>query len=187
MVPEHDPFVDVPIGCTVAVGEVRTHAIDVPMTIDELFSTHATYVWRTLRQFGVAEADLEDQTQEVFLIALRRLAEAEVENERGWLWEIARRCAAAYRRRSHRRHEEPVETLPEGVDLRDPSVRAEFERLNRIVDSLDEDKQAVFFLYEIEGMSMREVAEVLRCPLKTAYKRLYAARRELTRAIGEEK
>ena len=45
------------------------------MTIDDLFATHAAFVWRSLKQFGVASADLEDQTQEVFLIAHRRLGQ----------------------------------------------------------------------------------------------------------------
>ncbi len=172
------------------VVPVKDGAPDVnsaPITIEALFSSHAAFMWRTLRHFGVAEADLEDQTQEVFLIAHRRLADCDGEHPRAWLYAIARRCAAAYRRRSHRRHERPVETLPESNDMRDPSARAEVDLLRRVVESLDEDKRAVFLLYEVEEMSMREVAEAVQCPLQTAYTRLQAARRELTRALGEAK
>ena len=154
------------------------------MTIDDLFSAHAAFVWRTLRQFGVASADLEDQTQEVFLIAHRRLAHWDGEHPRAWLFAIARRSASAYRRRSHRRHEDPLATVPEEVSPEDPSVRAEIELLNRVFQTLDEDKQIAFVLHEIEGMSMREVAEAVQCPLKTAFTRYYAARRELSRAVG---
>ena len=168
------------------VVAVKDRATDVdcpPITIEALFSTHAGFVWRSLRRFGVIESDLEDQTQEVFLVAHRRLVEWDGEHPRAWLYAIARRCAAAYRRRSHRRHEQPVEVLPDSRDPRDPSARAEVDLLRRVLDSLDEDKRAVFLLYEVEEMSMREVAEALQCPLQTAYTRLQGARRELMRAL----
>jgi RNA polymerase sigma-70 factor, ECF subfamily len=169
----------------VAMREAAGDVMPAPMTIDDLFSSYAVFVWRTLRQFGVASADLEDQTQEVFLIAHRRIGHWDGKHPRAWLFAIARRCASAYRRRSHRRHEEPVATVPEEADPGDPSVRAEIDLLNRVFQTLDEDKQIVFILHEVEGMSMREVAEAVQCPLKTAFTRYYAARRELTRALGE--
>ena len=154
-----------------------------PLTFDGLFAMHTAFVWRSLLHFGVAEADLEDQIQEVFLVAYRRLAECDGEHPRAWLYAIARRCAAAYRRRSHRRHEHQFETLPESADPHDPTARAEVELLRRVFESLDEDKRAVFLLYEVEEMSMREVAEAVECPLQTAYTRLHAARRALARAL----
>jgi len=168
---------------------MREAAGDVPsaMTLEELFSTHVRFVWRTLWHFGVAEADLEDQVQEVFLVAHRRWEASGAQHPQTWLYDIARRCAAAYRRRGHRRRECSVETVPEASDTRDPSARAELDLLNRVLASLDHDKRSVFLLYEIEQMSMREVAEVLRCPIQTAYARYHAARRDLTRALEEEK
>ncbi|OJY25892.1 MAG: hypothetical protein BGO98_35440 [Myxococcales bacterium 68-20] len=153
------------------------------MPIGELFSTCLPFVWRNLRQLGVHEPDLEDQSQEVFLTAHRRYDEWDGQHPRAWLYAIVRRCASAYRRRSHRRHESPVETVPERSDLRDPSARAEIELLLRVLDGLDEEKQAVLLLYEVEGMSVPEIAAAVQCPLPTAYTRLYAARRELTRAL----
>jgi len=43
----------------------------------------------------------------------------------------------------------------------------------------------VFVLYELEELSMREVAEIVGCALQTAYGRLYAARRDLQRIAFE--
>ena len=63
------------------------------------------------------------------------------------------------------------------VDLR----RAQ-ELLSRIVTSLDDAKREVFVLYEIEGLTVVEIAETMACPLRTVYSRLEAARREVTRA-----
>ena len=157
-----------------------------PATLEALFSTHVGFVWRTLRHFGVARVDLDDQTQEVFLVAHRRLPEWDGAHPRAWLYAIARRCAAGYRRRSHRRHERAVETLPESTHTHDPADRIEMDRLHRALDSLDEEKRSVFVLYEVEEMTMREVAEAVECTLPTAYARLYAARRELARALEEK-
>ena len=47
-----------------------------------------------------------------------------------------------------------------------------------MLESLDEEKRAVFVLYEIEDLAMPEIAEALSLPLQTAYSRLYAARKQ---------
>jgi DNA-directed RNA polymerase specialized sigma24 family protein len=41
----------------------------------------------------------------------------------------------------------------------------------------------VFVLYELEGLTMAEVAETLELPESTALSRLYAAREEIQRFI----
>lgn len=155
--------------------------------LEEFFLAHADYVWRSLLHLGVREADIQDQMHEVFLVAYRRYATWDGEHPRGWLFAIARRCAAKYRRRDPRRREFTVEPLPEtGIEV-DPAVRIDAERLDRALTTLDEDKRTVFVLFEIEEMSMREVAEAVGCQVATAYARLYAARRELARLLSEER
>ena len=42
--------------------------------------------------------------------------------------------------------------------------------------SFDEPKRAVFVLYELEELPMAEVAEIVGCPVQTAYSRLHAVR-----------
>src|SRR5690242_9086511 len=69
----------------------------------ELFRQHAPFVWRVLRRYRVAGAELEDVCQEVFTVVYRRLAEFEGRAQfRTWLYEIARRSALAQRRRAAR-------------------------------------------------------------------------------------
>ena len=154
-------------------------------TVGALFANEVAFVWRSMRRFGVAEADLEDQAQEVFIVAHKRLDSWDGRHPRAWLYEIARRCAAAYHRTGHRRHERVVHDLPEGSDGHDPSMGVELDLLSRIVATLDEDKRIVFLLHDVEEMPMREVAEAVGCQLSTAYARLHAARRELVKAIKE--
>ena len=42
----------------------------------------------------------------------------------------------------------------------------------------------VFVLFDIEGVPMDEVAQIVGCPLQTAYSRLYAARRKVEGAMA---
>ena len=48
---------------------------------------------------------------------------------------------------------------------------------------LTPEQREVFLLYEVEELTMREVAEVVDCPQNTAFARLYAARRDLEVAL----
>ena len=59
--------------------------------------------------------------------------------------------------------------------------------LRAFLDSLDEDKCAVFVLAEIEGCSGPEIAARLDVNLNTVYARLRAARRRFDTAVEERR
>jgi len=153
---------------------------DLP-SLREVFDAHAAYILRSLRHLGVAESDIEDVGQEVFVTVHRKLASFEGRSKlRTWLYGICLRVASDYRRRAHVRRErataDPARDVAEAEGRApDAQVQARAE-LRALLEELDEDKRAVVVLYEIEGFSMKEVAEILDCPLQTAYSRLHAAR-----------
>jgi len=158
-----------------------------------IFHEHAPLVWRALRRLGVREADVEDLSQDVFVIVHRKLPSFEGRSALStWIYGICVRVASDHRKRAHVRREQPTERLPDERTSA-PQIK-ELEReqaralLDRALELLDEDKRAVFVLYEIEELDMPEVAEALSCPLQTAYSRLYAARKivqaEMTRLVG---
>jgi RNA polymerase sigma-70 factor, ECF subfamily len=156
-------------------------------TLRQVFDEHASYVWRTLRHLGVGEADLEDVCQDVFVAVHRKLDGFEGRSSlRTWIYGIALRVASDYRRRAHVRRELPVADLE--LDAAEPTqlediARGEARRLLlSLLDRLDDDKRAVLVLYELEELGMKEVAEIVGCPLQTAYSRLHAARRLLFEA-----
>lgn len=142
---------------------------------------HGVFVWRTLRRLGVRDADVDDVCQEVFVVVNRKLGEFEPRASlRSWLYGICVRAAAAHRRRAPVRREVPTESPAEDITSRGPDVAVESKQslaqLDRALDALDDDKRDVFVLYEVEQLSMAEVAEILGCPLQTAYSRHSAAR-----------
>jgi RNA polymerase sigma-70 factor, ECF subfamily len=150
----------------------------------EVFDEHAAYVWRALRHLGVPESEADDLCQEVFVVVHRRLASFEGRSSlRTWLYGICLRVASDYRRRARVRYERPA--ADPARDLAEPVGFAPDERaqaraeLLALLDGLDEDKREVLVLYEIEGVAMMEVAEIVGCPLQTAYSRLHAARAKL--------
>jgi RNA polymerase sigma-70 factor (ECF subfamily) len=147
-----------------------------------LFDEHAAFVWRVLARHGVATRELEDACQEVFLVVHRRLPQFEGRSSlRTWIYAIAVRVALSFRRKGYRVREQLRELLDQtGSSEADQPERVDQQRTLALIDealaSLPRDKREAFALYELEGMTMPEVAEALGVPENTALYRLYGAR-----------
>jgi RNA polymerase sigma-70 factor (ECF subfamily) len=147
-----------------------------------LLRAHFRDVWRIVRRFGVPENCADDATQEVFIIASRRLADIAPGSERPFLLASAVRVAANVRRSLGARREcAEDDSQPEGVDPR-PSAEALLDQkrlrqmLDAVLDQLSDDLRVAFVLYELEGMSSPEIAELLAIPVGTVASRLRRAR-----------
>ncbi len=153
---------------------------------------YAPFIGRSLRYLGIVDSDVEDAAQEVFVVVHRRLDDFEGRSSlQTWLYGICVRIAHAHRRKASRRKERvvdepPAPSIPPPQD--DDMERQEARhRLQRILEGLDEAKRSVFVLYEIERLSMKEVAEALGCPLQTAYSRHQAARKHVLGAFERQR
>lgn len=147
------------------------------------------FVWRTLRRFGLTAADADDAAQQVFVIVSKRLAQIKPESERSFLFGTAMRIAARSRRAAHRRKElEPI-ALEEREDphadldslLQQRQARAV---LDEILDRMPVELKAVFVLYELEQLTMAEIATTLDLPAGTVASRLRRARENFHAAVG---
>jgi RNA polymerase sigma-70 factor (ECF subfamily) len=150
-------------------------------SFEEVYREGFRFVWRSMRRLGVADAQLDDAVQDVFLVVYRRLAAFEGRSSiRTWLFGIAIRVARDHRRARSRRPTAPL--YDESIASADasPLERAEqseaVDLLHRLLDQLDDDKRAVFILAELEGMRGPEMAEALSIPVDTVYSRLRVAR-----------
>lgn len=153
-------------------------------TFARIFAEHAQTVLRLLRRMGVGEADLEDVTQEVFVVLHRRYADFRGESSlKTFICGIAVRKAMSHRRRKHVRDEVSLEHhgIPSTAPAQQQRVeqRQRQEQLARLLQALDDKKRAVFVLYELEELPMKEIAALVEAPLHTCYSRLHAARDEL--------
>jgi RNA polymerase sigma-70 factor, ECF subfamily len=161
---------------------------------ERVFEDHSAFVWRVLARHGVQERDLEDVCQEVFLVVFKGLPQfAGRSSLRTWLYGICRRVAANHRRLAVHRREAlvaaPHEAAPEaacggeGEAFEAFAHKQSLSLLDALLSRLPAEQREVFVLYEIEELTMREVAEALECSPNTAFSRLYAAREALAAAL----
>ncbi len=154
-----------------------------------IYRAQFAFVWRILRRLGVPPEALEDAAQDVFLVVHRRWTAYDPEVPiRSWLFGITRRVAADTRKRLHRassRIGAHADTERLG-DPKDHAAKAEAtDFVARFLDTLDEDKRAVFFLADIEGLTAPEIGAALGVNLNTIYARLRAARIRFQAARAE--
>jgi RNA polymerase sigma-70 factor (ECF subfamily) len=161
-----------------------------PPTFARVYEAHAATVLRTLRRLGVREADLEDVAQEVFVVIHRKLPEfAGRSSVKTWVVGICIRTASAFRARAHVKRETVLDEAPERANSGEHAVRTialkqARAQLDAVLDELDEDKRTVFVLFELEQLSMPDVAEAVGVPQQTAWARLYAARKFIEAAVS---
>lgn len=136
------------------------------------------FLWRTLRRLGVPEADVDDAVQQVFLVAARRVIQPGA--ERAFLFSTALRVAS-HARRTLRRRRESGEAVPEQTDgTPSPEELLDQRRaralLDEVLEELPLDLRAVFILFELEEMTVVEIATMMAIPTGTAASRLRRAR-----------
>jgi RNA polymerase sigma-70 factor (ECF subfamily) len=167
----------------------RDDSLERPQGVDfnDIFRSHFGYVWNALRRLGIAERDLEDLTQQVFLDVYRRLESFEPGRPvRPWLFGFALRAASNHRRLARhvlelfRTQEAPAAgPLPDELLV----AREDAERAERALSRVELNRRAVLLLHEVDGHTIPEIAEALQIPLNTAYSRLRLARDEYERAF----
>jgi RNA polymerase sigma-70 factor (ECF subfamily) len=166
-----------------------TTAPDEGARLSAIYREHFEFVWRSLRRLGVPEHALEDATQDVFLVAARRIDEFEGRSSvRTWLFGIAMRVVRSQRRTAwrHRRKVDALAAAPPDA-AQDPIAQRDAQRLLlALLDSLDDDKRAVYVLAELEGMTVVEIADGLGTNVNTIYTRLRAARQQLRAAAAKQ-
>jgi RNA polymerase sigma-70 factor (ECF subfamily) len=152
----------------------------------EVFRLHVDYVWRMARALGLSSEDADDVTQEVFLVAHRRLGTYRPgASIRAWLFGITRNLVMHHRRgfSSRARHLSAMASRDVAVETPERSLRVQQAAalMQSFLDQLDVDKRVVFVLGDVEGMTTPEIAEMLGVPAGTVSSRLRAARSKLER------
>ena len=164
------------------------------LTFDGVYEMHFAFVWRTARRLGVAESDVSDIVQEVFLVVHRRLEEFEQRGSvKTWLFGILRRVVSDYRRTLRRKPSlvgkveaiEPDAWKSSGNTPAENAEQREAMRLvTRLLEELDADKREAFVLAELEEMTTAEVADALDLNPNTAASRIRAGRAAFEAALS---
>jgi RNA polymerase sigma-70 factor (ECF subfamily) len=156
----------------------------------DLYEEHFSFVWRNAQRLlsRAADAMIDDVTQEVFLVALRRHHEFEGRSSpRTWLFGILRNVVHRVRRSSSRRNIRDSADL-EGIAAPASSPQAVAEKAQELrivlelLDGLDDEKREVFILAQLEKMTPAEIAQATGTDVEKIYIRLRDARRLITAA-----
>lgn len=156
--------------------------------VEQIFHRHLDAVWRAARTLGVAPGDQEDVAQEVMLVCVRRLGDIEPERERAFLLATTAKVVANWRRGRRRHPADPIESvdllgsraLDPGLS-RDGPVEAlehkrELELVQAALEQMTEPQRTAFTLFELEGLSAREIAEQLGSSESVVFARVSRAR-----------
>jgi RNA polymerase sigma-70 factor (ECF subfamily) len=161
------------------------------LDFDMLYAEHFHHVSRWARALGGLEADVDDLTQEVFLVVRRKLGSFAGPSMPAWLYGITRKTVSDYRRRAWFRRLLPgasrqLESAAEPETGGDAYERLEAQRiLARVLERMSQVRRSAFILFEIEGYSGEEIAELEQIPVATVYTRLHHARKDFLRFTAE--
>jgi RNA polymerase sigma-70 factor (ECF subfamily) len=157
-----------------------------------LVTAHGTSMvrtaWSVLGNYGSTEAD--DVVQEAFVSALTTSALPHCDDVGAWLRAITARKALDWLRQTTRRREQPLPEPDEDAALTmtagNPEATLDALTVRKALAVLAPVDRAVLVLADIEGHSMREVAETLGLTRVAVKLRASRARRKLARMLGSE-
>ena len=173
-----------------AVSTMAPRARERQLDVEAVYQQTVDFAWRTLQRLGVPESDLEDVLQEVYVVVHRRLPSYGGQCRlTTWVFGICRRVANRHRRRAWFRRQSHTAVEPSPVDERTPeeaAARSEARRqLETILGKLGPELRAVFVMFEVEGQSCQDIAELMGVPVGTVHSRLHTARKRREKAAAK--
>ena len=160
---------------------------------DALYHAHASQVMRWASRLGGPQIDAEDVTQEVFLVVHRRLDTLLPDvKPTTWIFAITANVVRAHRRRSYvsrlMRKLNPHDFLPFAAPVPTPLETVEQRRAGALVygilDRMSEIHRRAFVLFELEGMSTEEIADLMGTTPVATRVRLHRARADFFRRLS---
>ncbi len=158
-----------------------------PVTADEVTRDYADQVYRQLKRTFGPKADVDDLFQNVFIEVLRSLPTWSGRARLGaWIRRVTTNVAYQEMRLSYRRPTEVAydEQLEHSADTPERGARA--AELYRALADLDPKLRIVVALYDIEGLTMKEIGTELGRPLPTIQSQLKVARTRLAAALMDQ-
>jgi len=161
-------------------------------TFDTVVLPHLDAGRRLARRLMRDEYDAEDAVQDASLRALRYFRTFNGGDGRAWFLRIVRNTCYGWRRKGphaptgsfdEERHSDArPQPDPEALLLKTDDATSLARAMSRLPDPLHQ----VLVLRELEGLSYRELADVVGIPLGTVMSRLSRARAALRGALGIE-
>jgi RNA polymerase sigma-70 factor (ECF subfamily) len=165
-----------------------------PEALGALFVAHATATRRLLRSVLGPDHDLDDLAQEVFVQVHRSIRSFRGDSGFStWLHRLTVNTAVSHLRSRARRRARleaakpitPPTSLEPGPEDR-AGAREMLRRLYAILEAMPVKRRVAFTLFELEGLPLERLSEVLGISVQAAKSRVFFARREvITRAAAD--
>lgn len=159
---------------------------------DQTLLSHLDAAYNLARWLMANPADAEDVVHDAYVRALAGADSFRGGDPRAWLLSIVRNgCYSSHRRQRVRGATDFDETV-HGEDTVTPSPeqraidRDTSRRVRLAIERLTPEFREVIVLREFEGLSYKEIADVVRAPVGTVMSRLSRARAQLATALAED-
>jgi len=160
---------------------------------EEVVLPHLNAAYNLARWLTRNTQDAEDVVQEAYLRGFRFFGGFRGGNARTWLLKIVRNTCYTWLHQNRAQQvtdpfDEQVHT--EAAESQNPETlllqKAEGQLLNQALEELPTVFREVLVLLEIEGLSYKEIAEVLEIPIGTVMSRLARARHRLRESLSRD-
>lgn len=165
-----------------------------PAAFDALVERYKQRIYSTIYHMTSNHEDANDIAQEVFIKAFKNLHRFKGDSSfYTWIYRIAVNCTINFlKRRRAKNHyslddvDATIQNDPDFIEktsgegpTREVAANEMMEKLNAALQRLSPNHRLVVTLYDIEGRSHGEIAQVMNCSEGTVRSRLFYARLQL--------
>ena len=162
----------------------------------ELFEVHGAMVFNLALLILQQKEDAEDLVQEVFAEVVKSIASFKHESSlKTWLYKITSNKALDYIRKRNRKKRFAFFVSKDATDevkqighFVHPGIQLEQKELAQYlfsaISTLPERQQLAFTLHKIEGLSYKEISEVMESSLSSIETLIHRAKNQLKKKIG---
>jgi RNA polymerase sigma-70 factor (ECF subfamily) len=163
-----------------------------------LYERHITSVYNFITRIAPKENDVDDIVQEAFVKAWKNLKKFKTElSFKAWLFTIAKNVLLDKLKKkgpSTFSFNDPIDDIGD-YDFEDPRPLADSlldeqdadARVSELLDALSPAQKATVVMHVMEGLTFREIGEVLGQPMETVKTRYRRAISQLTKLLVEKK
>lgn len=156
---------------------------------EELVRKHRKRAYSIARRIVNCHFDADDIVQEAFLQVYQHIQKFKGKSSFStWLYRIVVNLSLNLLKSRSRREMMNLEDANEEIDEETPAHIVEKEELKTLVkqavNSLPHYQRIVVELHEFEGLSDKEIAEILNCSEGTVWSRLHRARERLKKMLA---